>query len=46
MFPLRKSSYGQPRLLFCLCFYVPFNIHVSSATSRLLENACVYTLPH
>lgn len=26
MFLLRKSSYGQRRLLFCLCFYVPFNI--------------------
>lgn len=46
MFPLRKLSCGQPWLLFCLRFYVPFNIHVSSATFCLLENTWLYTLPH
>lgn len=46
IFPLRKAGCGQPRLLFCLCFYVPFNIHVSSTTFCLLESTRVYTLPH
>lgn len=46
IFPLRKPSCGQARLLFCLRFYVPFSIHVSSATFCLLKNTWLCKLPH